>query len=157
MSPELSADESRHIAALLAVPKVVAVVGASDKPQRASYQVMAFLQAAGWTVIPVNPTLAGHSILGVPCCASLRDAPPSVQMVDVFRASDALPSVVDEILALKADGSLPHLSILWTQLGVRHEEATEKARQAGLTVVVDRCPKIEWARLLSSAAPAAHD
>ncbi|WP_439534150.1 CoA-binding protein [Polymorphobacter sp.] len=133
----LTSDE--EIAGLLGRVKRIALVGASDNPGRAAHGVMKFLLARGYEVVPVNPTLAGQTLLGQPVLASLADAGP-VDMVDVFRRSDALPAIVEEAIAAKAGA-------LWTQLGVVNDEALARAVAAGLDVVVDRCPKIEVARL----------
>lgn len=130
---------------ILTAARTIAVVGLSPKPDRPSHYVAAFLQAKGHRVIPVNPGHAGATILGEPVHASLSDIPAevTVDMVDIFRASDAVPGVVDEALA-----ALPGLRAIWMQLGVAHDEAAAKARAAGLDVVQDRCPKIEYPRVM---------
>ena len=117
----------------------IAVVGASNKPARPSFGVMASLLAQGYDVVPVNPGLAGQTIHGRTVVASLADAVP-LDMVDVFRASDQVTPVMDEAIRLGA-------RTVWLQLGVMDNVAAERGRAAGLTVVVDRCPKIEIARL----------
>ena len=117
--------------------RTIAIVGASDNPARASHRVMLFLAAHGFEVIAVNPKLAGGQIGGVDVVASLASIDRPVDMVDVFRASDALPVVVDEAIAIGA-------KVLWTQLGVIHDAAALRAHEAGLAVVVDRCPMIEF-------------
>ncbi len=127
------------IRAILANTRRIAVVGASNKPERASYGVMAALLARGYEVTPVNPGLAGQAIHGRPVVASLADA-GTLDMIDVFRASDSVGPVVDEAIRLGA-------RTIWMQLGVVNEAAAEAARAAGLKVVMDRCPKIEFARL----------
>lgn len=121
-----------------------AVIGASAKPERPSYGVMAFLQARGYAVRPVNPGQAGHPILGEPVWARLADVPGPVDVVDVFRESRAAGDAVREAIAEK---DRLGISVVWMQLGVINEEAAELARAAGLKVVMDRCPKIEVARL----------
>lgn len=127
------------IRSILTRTKRVAVVGASNKPERASYGVMAALLARGYDVTPVNPGLAGQVIHGRTAVASLAEA-GALDMVDVFRASDSVGPVVDEAVRLGA-------KTIWMQLGVVNQAAAEKARAAGLKVVMDRCPKIEFARL----------
>ncbi len=127
------------ISAILSTTSRIAVVGASNKPERASYGVMAALLARGYDVTPVNPGLAGQTIHGRRVVASLAEA-GALDMVDVFRASDSVGPVVDEAIRLGA-------RTIWMQLGVVNQAAAEKARAAGLKVVMDRCPKIEFARL----------
>lgn len=127
---------------ILASVKTIALVGASPNEQRPSHTVMQFLLAKGYRVIPVNPGQKGKQLLGQQVYARLADIPEPVDMVDVFRNSLAVPGVVDEVLALK---SLPR--VLWMQVGVRHDEAARKAESAGITVVMDRCPAIEYALL----------
>ncbi len=122
--------------------KTVALVGASAKSVRPSYFVLKYLLAKGYRVIPVNPGLAGQELLGQRCYADLPSIPEPIDMVDIFRGADAVPGIVDEALALD-----PKPKVIWMQLGIRHEEAAAKAEAAGLAVVMDRCPKIEYARL----------
>lgn len=122
--------------------KTIAMVGASAKTIRPSYFVLKYLLAKGYRVIPVNPGLAGKKILGQPCYASLSQIPQPIDMVDIFRSSDAVPGIVEEALAL-----VPQPSVIWMQLGVRHDEAARRAEEAGLTVIMNRCPKIEYGRL----------
>lgn len=121
--------------------KVIAVVGLSPKADRPSHGVARFLQARGYKVIPVNPGHAGQDILGETTYASLSDIPADagVDMVDIFRQSDAVPAIVDEALT-----ALPDLKTVWMQIGVSHADAAAKAEAAGLTVVQNRCPKIEF-------------
>ena len=128
------------IKALLTPPKVIALVGASDKPSRASNGVMRFLLSKGFEVIPVNPQLAGTSIHGKAVVKDLASVARPIDMVDVFRASEYVAPLVDEAIALGAKS-------VWMQLGVIDEAAALKAQKAGLTVVMDRCPAIEWPRL----------
>ena len=132
----------RHIRDILASVRTIAVAGASANPVRPSSFVMAYMIEKGYEVVPINPGQAGGTILGRPCYASLTDVPHPIDMVDVFRRADAVPGVLDEVLALD-----PRPSVLWLQLGVVHDEAAGRARAAGLTVVQDRCPKIEFGRL----------
>jgi predicted CoA-binding protein len=138
MSERYSDDLLRQV---LTQARTIAVVGASPDPMRASHQVMAYLQAAGYHTVPVNPTAAGSRILGEPVCASLRDVPGKIDLVDVFRNSEAAGPVVDEAVALG-------IPAIWLQLGVVNPAAAERARAKGATVVMDRCSKIEHARLL---------
>lgn len=123
--------------------KTIALLGASPKPERPSNGVMKFLLDRGYHVIPVNPGQVGKTIHGQQVVAELADINEPIDMVDVFRASYSLPGIVDEILALKH-----RPAVLWTQLDVVHEEAAKKAEEAGLKVVMDRCPAIEYPRLI---------
>ncbi|GAB1581763.1 CoA-binding protein [Phyllobacterium phragmitis] len=123
--------------------KTIAVVGASPKPIRPSFGVMTFLLARGYRVIPVNPGIAGREIQGQMTYARLADIGEAIDMVDVFRASSALPGVVDEVLALQ-----PLPKVIWTQLEVRDDEAAARAEGGGIKVVMDRCPAIEYRRLI---------
>jgi predicted CoA-binding protein len=125
---------------LLTGVRRIAMVGASAKPDRPSYGVMRFLLDHGWQVIPINPGLVGQSILGQPVVASLSDISPPVDMVDIFRSSDAAGGVVDDAIAHGARA-------VWLQLGVIDQAAAARAEQAGLAVVMDHCPKIEVRRL----------
>ena len=122
--------------------RTIAVVGASPKPARPSHGVLRFLLAAGYHAIPVNPGHAGKEIAGQRVYARLADIPEPIDMVDVFRRSEALPGLVDEILALS-----PRPKYLWTQLDIVDWAATDRAGAAGIKVVVDRCPSIEYPRL----------
>ncbi len=130
---------NEDIAALLTSVRTIAVVGASNNPERASFGVMKFLVDHGYQVIPINPGLAGQTIHGAKVKASLAGA-GAVDMVDIFRNSDAAGAVVDEAIAAGAKA-------VWMQLGVVNEEAAARAEAAGLKVVMDHCPKIEIARL----------
>ena len=118
--------------------KTIAVVGLSPKPHRASHQVALYLQAQGYQIIPVNP--AFDQILGLTCYPSLAAIPHAIDMVDCFRSSEAMPALADEVIAIGA-------KVMWMQLGIYHADAAVKARAAGITVVMDRCPKIEFPRL----------
>ena len=128
--------------ALLKSVKTIAIVGVSANPVRPSYFVARYLQLRGYRVIPVNPGLAGQSLFGEEVRGSLSDCPDGVDMVDIFRRSEAVPGIVEEALA-----RWPELKVIWMQIGVRHAEAAETARARGVTVVQDRCPKIEYQRL----------
>ncbi|MEM9221615.1 MAG: CoA-binding protein [Pseudomonadota bacterium] len=122
--------------------RTVAIVGASANEVRPSYFVLKYLVAKGFEVYPINPGRAGDTIAGRPCFARLADVAVPLDMVDVFRAADNLPAVVDEVLALD-----PLPRVLWFQLGVRNDEVATRAEAAGLTVIQNRCPKIEYGRL----------
>jgi len=134
----LSRDED--IRALLTGVRRIAMIGASAKPDRPSYGVLGFLLDHGYDVIPVNPGLAGQAILGQTVVASLSDIAPPVDMVDIFRSSDAAGDAVDEAIAHGARA-------VWLQLGVINADAAARAESAGLQVVMDHCPKIEIRRL----------
>ena len=130
------------VASVLERTRSVALVGASADPARPSHGVMAWWIARGAEVHPVNPGLAGGTILGRPVAAALADVPGEIDLVDVFRRADAAGAVVDEALALS-----PLPRTVWMQLGVRDDAAAARAEAAGVTVIMDRCPKIEAARL----------
>lgn len=132
--------DDADIAQLLQDTRTIALVGASDRPERAAYEVMGVLLAHGYRVVPVNPQLAGQQVHGQTVVASLADVGGPIDMVDVFRRSEFVGEVVDEAIAAKAGA-------VWTQLGVIDTEAAARAEAAGLTVVMDRCPKIELRRL----------
>ena len=129
-----------YIKEILNKVKTIAVVGASANQDRDSYKVMQVLMQHGYEVFPINPNEAGNFILGQPCYADLSSVSGKIDMVDVFRAKDAVMGVTKEAIAIGA-------SVLWTQLDIVHKEAAELAEQAGLKVVMDRCPKIELAKL----------
>jgi predicted CoA-binding protein len=122
--------------------KTVAVVGVSVNPVRPSYFVARYLSRKGIRVVPVNPGLAGQELFGETVYATLTDIPFDVDMVDVFRRSDAVPAIVDEALA-----RWPDLQTIWLQIGVEHEGAATMAQVRGVTVIQNRCPKIEYQRL----------
>lgn len=122
--------------------KVIAVVGVSVNPVRPSYFVARYLGLKGYTVIPVNPLHAGETLFGRQIVASLAEIDQPVDMVDIFRRSDAVPPIVDEALE-----HLQGLRTIWMQIGVRHPEAAAKAEARGVTVIQNRCPKIEYQRL----------
>ncbi len=125
---------------ILSSVRSIALVGASPSPDRPSHQVMRFLQAKGYRVFPVNPGLAGQTLLGEMVYGSLGEIPAPIDMVDLFRASAFVPPLVDDAIAVGA-------KVVWMQIGVHHDPAAAKAEAAGLDVVMDRCPKIEFARL----------
>ena len=132
-SDQLIADTLRSV-------RTIAVVGASSKPHRASYGVMRFLQAKGYRCIPVNPKLAGQTLLGESVYPDLKSIGQRVDMVDVFRNSADAGPVVDAAIAIGA-------KVVWMQLGVINSAAAERGCAAGLTVIMDRCPAIEIPRL----------
>ena len=131
-----------YVAAILGEVKSVAIVGASPKEVRPSFFVTKYLVEKGYDVFPINPGHAGKEIAGRNVYASLADLPGPVDMVDIFRSSEAAGGVVDEALALD-----PLPMVVWMQIGVRNDEAAAKAEAQGIRVVMDRCPKIEYGRL----------
>lgn len=122
--------------------KVVAVIGVSINPVKASYFVARYLGLRGMKVIPVNPVYAGKSLFGETIVSSLAEISQPVDMLDIFRRSEAVPEIVEEALA-----HLPDLQTIWMQIGVEHEEAARKAQARGIDVIQNRCPKIEYQRL----------
>jgi predicted CoA-binding protein len=132
------------IRSILRSTKTIAMVGASGNEMRPSYFAMKYLLDKGFLVRPVNPGLAGKEILGQTVYASLKDVPAPIDMVDIFRAAEAAPGIVKEALEEK---DRLKLQTIWMQLGVISEEAAALARDAGLTVIMDRCPKIEYGRM----------
>jgi O-acetylhomoserine (thiol)-lyase len=125
---------------VLATAKTIAMVGASPNWNRPSYFAMKYLQSKGFRVIPVNPRAAGETILGETCRASLDDVPETVDMVDIFRNSKEAGPLTDAAIARGA-------KVVWMQIGVRNDAAAARAEAAGLKVVMNRCPKIEYSRL----------
>ena len=138
--------DDAEVARILRETRRIALVGASNRPERPSNGVMRFLLASGWDVTPVNPGLAGQTLLGQTVVESMQDAGP-LDMVDIFRASDQAGAVVDDAIRLGA-------RTVWLQLGVIDREAADRARAAGLAVVMNRCPAIEAPRLNAGPAPA---
>jgi predicted CoA-binding protein len=132
------------IRGILNTVKTIAMVGISPKENRPSYFAFKYLMERGYRMIPVNPGQAGKEILGQKVYAKLADIPEPIDMIDIFRASQHAPSVVEEALALT-----PRPQVIWMQLGVRNDEAAAKAEAAGVKVVMNRCPKIEYGRLSS--------
>jgi predicted CoA-binding protein len=128
------------ISRLLSEARTIALVGASDNPGRASYGVMKFLQQQGYRVIPVNPRITGEHVHGEFVWRELAQIGEPIDIVDIFRNSQDAAAAVDEAIAVGAKA-------VWMQLGVINEEAAAKAEAAGLKVVMDRCPKIEIARM----------
>ncbi|MCC7017301.1 MAG: CoA-binding protein [Rhodospirillales bacterium] len=142
-SAELRYDDD-HLRQILKSVRVIAMVGASANWVRPSNFAMKYLQGKGFRVIPVNPGAAGQTIWGETVHASLADIPDRFDMVDIFRSSDAAGPIVDEAIKLApAKGT----RVIWMQIGVRNDAAAARAEKAGLTVVMNRCPKIEYGRL----------
>jgi len=129
-----------YLRAILREVRTIAMVGASPDWNRPSYFAMKYLQAKGFRVIPVNPRAAGQEILGERAYASLAEIPDPVDMVDIFRNSAAAGPIVDEAIPLRP-------KVIWMQLGVRNDDAARRAEAAGIKVVMNRCPKIEYGRL----------
>ena len=125
--------------------KTIAMVGSSANWVRPSYYAMKYLQKKGFRIIPVNPKAVGTEILGETAYATLADIPHPVDMVQIFRNSEAAGPITDEAIAV-------HPKIVWMQIGVRNDAAAERAEAAGLTVIMDRCPKIEYGRLSGEIA-----
>jgi len=133
-----------YIRGILNSVKTIAMVGLSPKDNRPSYFAFKYLRERGYRMIGINPGQAGRTILGQPVYAKLADVPEPVDMVDIFRASDQVPPIVQDALAL-----VPRPKVIWMQLAVRNDEAARLAEAAGLKVVMNRCPKIEYGRLSS--------
>ncbi len=129
-----------YIRGVLRDTQTIAMVGASTNWKRPSYFVMKYMQSKGFRVIPVNPGSAGEALLGETVVASLADITVPVDMVDIFRNSEAAGPITDEAVAIRA-------RIVWMQFTVRNEEAAKRAEDAGLRVIMDRCPKVEYSRL----------
>ena len=141
----LTRDE--EIAQLLSSARTIAVIGASDRPERASYGVMRFLQDHGYRVLPVNPQITGEHVLGEFVWRELAQIGVPIDIVDIFRRPDAVDEAVEQAIFVGAKA-------VWMQLGVINEEAAARAEEAGLKVVMDRCPKIEIPRLGIPPVPA---
>ncbi|MDE2579635.1 MAG: CoA-binding protein [Hyphomicrobiales bacterium] len=140
MNHDRYADE--YIRGILSQTRTIALVGASANEARPSYIVMKYMIGRGFSVYPINPGLAGQTLLGAPVFAKLADVPAPIDMVDIFRNSAAADAIVDEALALS-----PQPKIVWMQLSVRNDGAAARAEAAGVQVVMNRCPKIEYGRL----------
>ncbi|MDH3703078.1 MAG: CoA-binding protein [Alphaproteobacteria bacterium] len=139
MSDDLNYDDET-IRTVLRDTRTVAMVGASANWSRPSFFVMKYLQRKNYRVIPVNPGIAGQEILGEPVAASLSDIGDPVDMVDIFRNSEAAGPITGEAIEIGAKS-------VWMQIGVRNDDAASRAEAAGLTVIMNRCPKIEYSRL----------
>ncbi len=133
-----------HLRAILGRVRTIAMVGASPNWVRPSNFVMKYLLGKGYRVIPVNPVAAGQEILGQRTYARLSDVPGPVDMVDIFRASDAAGAIVDEAIGVAPEKAI---SVVWMQLGVRDDAAARRAEAAGIVAIMDHCPKIEYGRL----------
>jgi hypothetical protein len=132
------------IARILRSVHTIAMVGASPNPARPSYFAMKYLLDKGFNIIPVNPGQAGKEILGQNVFARISDLPPPVDMIDIFRNSEAAGPITDEAIANR---DRLELKVVWMQIGVINDEAARRAEAAGLTVIMNRCPKIEYGRL----------
>jgi predicted CoA-binding protein len=131
-----------YIRGILLGVKRIAMVGASANTARPSYFVLKYLSERGFAILPINPGLAGGEILGLPVYARLTEAPAPIEMVEIFRNSEAAGAIVGEALTLD-----PLPRVIWMQLGVRNDAAAERAEARGVKVVMNRCPKIEYGRL----------
>ncbi|MGA1759401.1 MAG: CoA-binding protein [Paracoccaceae bacterium] len=127
---------------VLGAVKTVAIIGISTNPVRPSYFVGRYLGLKGYTVIPINPGHAGKTLFGKTIIDDLENVSQSVDMIDIFRKSEAVPEIVDQALE-----KFQNLKCIWMQIGVQHEAAAAKARARGVTVIMNRCPKIEYQRL----------
>ncbi|MFY9837367.1 MAG: CoA-binding protein [Xanthobacteraceae bacterium] len=136
-----------YIRGILNTVKTIAMVGASEKQNRPSYFAFKYLLERGYRMIPVNPGLAGKTLLGQKIYGGLTGIPDPIDMVDIFRSSQYALPIVEEALSLK-----PRPQVIWMQLGVRSDEAAALAEANGLKVIMNRCPKIEYGRLSSEIA-----
>ncbi len=146
---DMQATAARHhsypdqlIRQIMTEVKTIALVGASNNPARPSYIVTKYLSERGFKVLPVNPGLAGQTIVGLPVYRSLADLPEPVDMVEIFRNSEAAAGITDEALAMATPPK-----VIWMQLGVHNLAAAAKAEAKGIRVIMNRCPKIEYGRL----------
>ncbi len=140
--PDMTRPDDITLKRILDTTACIAVVGVSLNPVRPSYYVARYLSLKGYHVIPVNPGHAGAELFGETVRASVKDCPPEVDMVDIFRRSEHVPAIVEEALE-----NLPSLRTIWMQIGVRHEDAAIMARDRGIDVVQDLCPKMEYQRI----------
>lgn len=134
--------ETDRLRRILRESRVIACIGVSANPVRPSHYVARYLKLKGFRVIPVNPGLAGQELFGEPVVATLAEIAAPVDMIDIFRRSEHVPPIVADAVA-----HLPHLRTVWMQIGVISPEGAEIARENGLEVVMDRCPKMEYQRL----------
>ena len=144
MPPPPLVYRDNYIEEILREIRTIAMVGASANWVRPSSFAMKYLQGKGYRVIPINPGQAGKEILGANCYANIGEVPGHIDMVDIFRSSDIAGAIVDEVIPLVAE---KNNRVIWMQLGVRDDAAAARAEAAGLQVVMDRCPKIEYGRL----------
>ena len=133
-----------YLRGILHAVRTIAMVGVSPYWNRPSYFAMKYLQQKGYRVIPVNPRAAGDEILGETCYASLAEVPVKIDMVDIFRNAEEAGEVLDEAIKVKDEKGI---KVVWMQLGIRNDAAAARGQAAGLTVVMNRCPKIEYGRL----------
>ena len=136
--------EDDYIRGILKEVRTIAMAGASANWVRPSSFAMKYLQGKGYKVIPLNPGQTGSQILGETCYASIADIPGPVDMVDIFRNSEAAGNIIDEVLPIVEEKKI---KFIWMQLGIRNDLAAKRAEAAGLNVIMDRCPKIEYGRL----------
>ena len=128
--------------------RTIAMAGASANWVRPSNFAMKYLQGKGYRVIPLNPGQAGKEILGEPCYASVgNEIPDTVDMAEIFRNSEAAGAIVDDVLPIASE---KQIKVIWMQIGIRNDNAAARAEAAGLTVIMDRCPKIEYGRLFGT-------
>lgn len=139
----------RYIGGILRASRNIAMVGASANDNRPSYFALKYLLGKGYNVYPINPGLAGKELLGRRVYASLEEVPGPVDIVDIFRGSEAAGQIVEEAIALRDKLAI---KVVWMQLGVRNDEAAAAAETAGMKVVMNRCPKIEYGRLCGELA-----
>lgn len=136
--------DDEYLRGILNGVKTIVMVGASDNWNRPSFFAMKYLQKKGYRIIPVNPRAVGTEILGEKVIGDLRDVPGPIDMVDIFRNSEAAGQITDEAIALAKEKGI---KVIWMQITVRNDAAAKRAEDAGLKVVMNRCPKIEYARL----------
>jgi predicted CoA-binding protein len=141
-----STPEDPVLRRILAETHTIAMIGASADPERPSYRVMRYLQSVGYRVIPVNPTIEEDAVNGETVYDSLADIETPFELVDVFRRTEAIPGIVDDVLAVARERGIRYV---WLQLGIRDEKSAERAQEAGLITVMDRCMKIEHERLVA--------
>lgn len=140
-----------HLRDILNGTRTIAVVGASTNPIKPSYFLGTYFQSRGFRVIPINPGSAGERLFGETVLASIADIPKGTQvdMLSIFRRSDAVPQIFEEAM----EHLVPGLNVFWMQYNVRHPEVAAKARAAGITVIQDKCPKVEHMRLMGGLRP----
>lgn len=149
MTADTVPDPTRHdsypsalILQVLQQCRRIAIVGASGNAARPSFIVMKYLMERGYEIVPINPGMAGQTLLGQPVLATLADVPGTIDMVEIFRNSEAAGAITDEALALD-----PLPKVIWMQLSVRNDAAAARAEARGVTVIMNRCPKIEYGRM----------